>query len=125
MTKFRSGFEKKIYEKAVECGRELDFERKDSTLRYTRIATYLPDFTLRNGILIETKGRFTAADRTKMLNVRKQNPEIDIRFVFQRAFNRLTKSPNSKTYVDWCEQHGFKWAQGEIPEEWFYETKQT
>ena len=124
--KFRSGFEKKIYDSATDAGFKLDFERKDSTLRYTRIATYLPDFTLGNGILVETKGRFTAADRAKMLNVRKQNPGVDIRFVFQRSNNRLTRSPNSKTYIDWCEQHGFQWAQGEIPEEWFHENpKQT
>lgn len=119
MNKFRSGFEKKVYDEAIGRGQKLDFESKVSTLNYTRLSTYLPDFTLSNGVLVECKGRFTAADRSKMLNVRKQNPGVDIRFVFQRANNRLTKSANSKTYIEWCEQHGFKWAQGTIPEEWW------
>ena len=40
---------------------------------------------LYNGIIIETKGRFTAADRRKHLLVRKQHPHLDIRFVFENS----------------------------------------
>lgn len=117
--KFRSGFEKKVYENALEQGHELDFERKDTSLSYNRPAKYLPDFSLPNGVLVETKGRFTSSDRTKMLRVRSQNPGVDIRLVFQRASNKLTKSPNSITYGEWADKHGFQWAQGTIPEEWW------
>lgn len=119
--KFRSKFEKKVYEKAKEQGYVITYEPKDSRLSYTRIATYLPDFRLPNGVLVETKGRFTASDRTKMLRVRKENPGADIRIVFQRGNNRLTKSPNSITYGEWCDKHGFPWAVTFIPEEWFNE----
>ena len=37
--------------------------------------TYTPDFVLHNGIIIETKGRFTAADRRKHLAIKKQHPD--------------------------------------------------
>ena len=36
---------------------------------------YTPDFVLPNGIIIETKGRFTVADRRKHLLIKKQHPK--------------------------------------------------
>lgn len=125
LPKFRSGFEKTVYEAALKCGCKLDYESPDAVIRYVkpaRPARYYPDFRLPNGILVETKGRFTAPDRTKMLNVKRDNPNFDIRFVFQRAGNRITKSKNSLTYWEWAEKHGFPWAEGLIPEAWFDET---
>lgn len=124
MNKFRSGFEKRIYEQAISSGRELAFEAADSVVRYnipSRTARYIPDFRLPNGILIESKGRLTAQDRAKMLRVKESNPGIDIRFVFQRSNQRITKSPNSLTYWQWAEKHNFPWSESFIPEEWFNE----
>lgn len=119
--KFRSGYEKKIYENAIRDGRSLAFEPKDATLHYTRVSSYLPDFRLSpSGVLVESKGRFTSADRTKMLRVRRENPFVDIRILLQRPNNRLTKSPNSKTYSEWCDANNFIWSSGEtIPEGWY------
>ena len=51
--------------------------------------TYNPDFKLPNGIFVETKGRFVAADRKKHLLVKQQNPELDIRFVFTSSKNKM------------------------------------
>lgn len=122
--RFRSGFEKAIYESARKHGRELDFEPSDAIVSYikpARRARYIPDFRLGNGILVESKGRLTPADRAKMLLVKSSDPALDIRFVFQRANQRITKSPNSLTYWEWAEKHGFPWSQGTIPEEWFDE----
>lgn len=116
--KFRSKFEKNVFN---ECKGKIEYEPKDARLNYNRPSKYLPDFRLPNGILIETKGRFTSTDRSKMLRVKEQNPHVDIRFVFQRANNRLTKAKNSKTYWQWCEQHGFQWSQTSIPESWWKE----
>lgn len=118
--KFRSKFEKELYNNARG---QLDYEPQDSHLRYNKPAKYIPDFRLPNGILIEAKGYFTSSDRTKMLRVRDQNPTVDIRFVFQRAGNKLTKAKKSKTYSQWCEQHGFKWSETTIPEHWWKENK--
>lgn len=117
--KFRSGFEKTVYERAFG---ELAFEPADALIYYTKPARksrYIPDFVLANGVIVETKGRLTQPDRAKMLNVVRDNPDLDIRFVFQRAGNRITRSKNSLTYWQWAEKHGFPWAQGTIPEEWW------
>jgi len=81
---------------------------------------YTPDFKLENGIYIETKGRFTASDRSKHLLVKSQHPDLDIRFVFTNPNQRISKRSNT-TYAQWCEKHGFEYAQGLIPKEWMEE----
>jgi hypothetical protein len=72
--------------------------------------------------MIETKGYFTAADRAKHLAIKKQMPKIEIRFVFMNAKNKLNKN-SSTTYADWCDRHGFKWAEGSVPDSWLMEGK--
>jgi len=79
--------------------------------------TYTPDFVLDNGVIIETKGRFTASDRAKHLLIKKQHPDLDIRFVFTNSRQKISKrSPT--TYAQWCEKHGFQYAESLIPKEW-------
>lgn len=114
--KFRSKFEKRVYENTDV---KMAYEEKGSVLYYNTPASYTPDFILPNGILIECKGYFDSRSRGKMIRVKKQNPDKDIRFVFQRASNRLTKSPNSMTYGEWADKHGFPWHEGDyVPERW-------
>jgi hypothetical protein len=117
---YRSKFEENVA-KALE--------RKNVLFRYETLkihyqkkrSVYTPDFLLPNGIIVETKGRFVASDRAKHLAVKTQNPEYDIRFVFER---NLTLSKVSKTtYTAWCDKHGFKWSIKEIPDEWIKEKK--
>lgn len=86
-------------------------------LKYTKECKYTPDFVLDNGIILEVKGYWQASDRTKHLRVREAHPDLDIRFVFQRATNTLNKTSKT-TYADWCDKHGFKWCEGDIPKEW-------
>ena len=83
--------------------------------------SYTPDFVLEsNGIIVETKGRFTPADRRKHLRIKEQYPKLDIRFVFTNAKSKINKG--SKTsYADWCERHGFLYANKYIPDEWLME----
>lgn len=119
--KFRSGFEQRVYDEAVGQGFKLDFEPKEPIIRYVVPARYIPDFVLPNGIFIECKGWLRPRDRAKMARVRKENPGLDIRFVFQRANSRVGKSKTSMTYAAWAERYGFPWAEGSIPEEWFNE----
>ena len=120
--KFRSKFEKSIYLNAKKKRKKLEYEPQDGHLNYTLPKKYVPDFRLPNGILVEAKGYFTSADRTKMLRVKKDNPSLDIRFLFQNANNRLTKSKNSVYYWQWAERNGFLWAEGEtIPVNWWRE----
>jgi hypothetical protein len=117
--KFRSKFEKRIWENA-NSGSGLVYEPKSPAIYYHTTARYVPDFVLGNGIYVEAKGYFNGRDRGKMLRVKQQNPELDIRMLFQRANNRITKSPNSLTYYEWAEKHGFPWYEGDrIPEKWY------
>ena len=124
--KFRSKYEKRVWENLSKTNQKRTvYEPSDPVIRYHLPKCYIPDFLLPNGIMVECKGYFKPADRTKMLRVRKENPEFDIRFLFQRANNRLTKSPNSLAYWQWAEKHGFLWDEGErIPTKWLKEKRQ-
>jgi hypothetical protein len=82
--------------------------------------TYTPDFVLDNGIIIETKGRFMAADRRKHIAIKKQHPKLDIRFVFTNSKAKLSKGAKS-SYADWCIKHGFRYYDRIIPEDWLKE----
>jgi hypothetical protein len=48
----------------------------------------------------------------------KDNPDIDLRMVFQAPFNKISKKSKT-TYAQWCEKHGIKWASAHaIPIDW-------
>lgn len=83
---------------------------------------YTPDFVLPNGIIIEVKGLLQLEDRKKHLLLKEQYPNLDIRFVFQNAKNKISKGSKT-TYAMWAEKHGFKYAQRSIPESWLREKK--
>lgn len=114
----RSKFEERIA-KLLPSGTKYE----DESFMYTKLHTYIPDFTLPNGVLIETKGRFTSADRTKHRLVKSQHPSLDIRFIFMRD-NKLNKTSKT-TYTQWAEKNGFKYAVGTVPPEWLKEKKKT
>ena len=116
---FKSGLEENI-SKQIE-GKGIEVQYESEKVAYVIPAsehTYNPDFKLPNGIRVETKGRFVLADRKKHLLVKEQNPNLDIRFVFSNSKNKINKKSKT-TYADWCEKNGFKYADKEIPEEWF------
>jgi len=70
--------------------------------------TYTPDFHIPNtNIHIEAKGKFTAAERKKMLLVKEQHPELRFVMVFQRSQNTLSKVSKT-TYKMWAEKNGFE-----------------
>ncbi len=112
---FRSDFEKRVAEWLD--GLNIYWEYEPHSISYTPpTRKYKPDFVLENGIIIEAKGRFTGADRVKHLLIKKQHPELDIRFVFQYDNKLSTKS--KVRYSEWCEANGFKYAIREVPPEW-------
>jgi hypothetical protein len=120
--RFRSGLEKRTA--AWLKLRKVKFKYEETRIPYAVSETrhYTPDFQLPNGIYIETKGRFLPSDRKKHLLVQKQYPELDIRFVFSNPKAKIRKG--SKTsYADWCDKHGFLYAQEYIPVEWVKEKK--
>lgn len=84
--------------------------------------TYTPDYILSNGIIVETKGIFDAADRQKHNLIQKQFPELDIRFVFSNSKSKIYKGSKT-TYGAWCEKNGLMYADKLIPLEWLKESK--
>lgn len=115
---YRSGLEEVISNKLAE--NNIDGEYEKHKIKYIKPATehtYTPDFKLPNGIFVETKGRFVTEDRKKHVLIRKQHPELDIRFVFQNSKNKIRKG-SPTTYADWCNKQGFKYADKVIPQEW-------
>jgi len=114
--KFRSKFEATIAKDLNK--KKVKYSYEGEKLEYVLIKQYLTDFILLdNGIIIEAKGVLTSADRQKMKAVKEQHPEADIRFLFQRASNKLNKKSKT-TYSMWAEKHGFPWAEGKVPKEW-------
>ena len=84
--------------------------------------TYTPDFVLNNGIIIETKGRFTVADRRKHLCIKRQHPDLDIRFIFTNSKTKLRKGAKS-SYAELCIKYDFRYYDRIIPEDWLKEKK--
>lgn len=122
---FRSGLEKRIADDLNKKGVPFDYERlKISYTVPERQATYTPDFMLlSNGIIVESKGIFDAADRQKHLLIKQQHPALDIRLVFSRANAPIYKG-SPTTHAMWADKHGFKWAEKLIPEAWLKEPRQ-
>lgn len=114
---FASGFEHTVAKDLK--ARDVSYEYEKLVIEYNQIRTYTPDFRLPNGIIVETKGKFTGADRTKHLLVKAQHPEYDIRIVFMRD-NYLSKK-SKKKYSDWCTRNNIKWALHLVPQEWIDE----
>lgn len=117
---YRSGLEDKVGSQLDSLGVSYEYETLKIKYQVNEVRTYTPDFVLPNGIIVETKGRFVAADRKKHLLIQRQDPFLDIRFVFTNSNTKISKG--SKTsYADWCDKHGFKYSDKLIPVEWIDE----
>jgi len=114
---FRSNFELSIAKKL--SSKKISYEYEQMRLTYIpKPRTYTPDFHLtKQNIIIEAKGYFDKGDRVKMLLIKEQHPDLDIRIVFLNARNKIYKGSKT-TYGAWAEKNGFEWAEGSIPEEW-------
>tara|TARA_Y100000593_G_C4123594_1_gene243911 strand:+ start:10 stop:495 length:486 start_codon:yes stop_codon:yes gene_type:complete len=116
--KYRSKFELELAKKLGNNKVKFEYETK-KFLYIPKPRTYTPDFYLPDtGIYIEAKGHLDKADRVKMALVKEQHKDLDIRFVFMNARNKIYKGSKT-TYADWCNKHDFRWAEGAIPTEWY------
>ena len=88
---YRSGLEFKISMALDTIKYKYEYESIKIEWEDLTYRTYTPDFILNNGIIIETKGRFLSADRKKHIAIKKQHPDLDIRFVFTNSRNKLQK----------------------------------
>ena len=114
---YRSKFEVRV---AADLGkRNIDFQYEKVKFDYVpKIRNYTPDFYLpESKIYIETKGRLTTNDRVKHLLIQEQYPDLDIRFVFVNANNKISRTSKT-TYANWCDRHKFLWAESLVPMEW-------
>ena len=110
--KYKSNFEAEFAKRYPRLGYEQD------KITYEVTHTYNPDWKVRDGVYIETKGLWKAQDRAKHLHIREQHPEITIYLVFQNPNNKLNRASKT-TYAQFCDKHGIEWATiDSIPKEW-------
>ena len=111
----RSRLEENIAEEFDKMGIEYTYER--DKLKYVIEAQYIPDFKV-GDVYLEAKGYFPPDQRRKMKAVKKANPDLDIRIIFQNPLNTISK--RSKTsYAMWAEKNGFPWCTHyAIPTSW-------
>ena len=113
----RSGFESREMDRLDSLN--INYLYEMVRLPYAAPAVYVPDFLLpEQAIVLELKGQFNSSDRQKMLRVKAQYPDLDIRLVFSNANTRIGKTSQT-TYGMWAERNGFPYASHAIPVEWF------
>ena len=114
--KFRSNLEKNIADLLTGFG--VSYQYESEKLSYTIEHNYTPDFVLPNYTYLEAKGYWDPADRRKILAVKRDNPGIDIRMIFQSPYNTISKKSKT-TYAKWCEKHEIPWTSyKDIPIDW-------
>lgn len=137
---YRSGFEKDIAAKLEKRGipfqyevREIPYTKRQIIKKKTKelhglaedfvaytYHIYTVDFTFES-FHVEAKGQWKAADRKKMIEIKKQHPDLDIRMWFQ-SDNKI--NPGSKTrYSDVCKKNGITYHVGRTLPPWFGEYK--
>lgn len=119
---YRSKFEFDIAQYLKKNKIEFQYEQcKLSYIVPETKRTYLADWLIGDdpNIIYESKGRFTAADRKKMLLVKQANPNHTIRMIFMNPSVKITKT-SKVTYGDWCNKHGIEWCDFRkgLPKSW-------
>lgn len=115
---YRSGLEVTFNKILQEQGFNLGYEI--SVLAFTSPAQkrrYTPDWTIKEGWYIETKGLLDAEGRKKLILIKEQHPSIRILIVFQRHQSKLYKN-SPTTYGQWCTKQGIEWCGFEEKEKW-------
>ena len=115
-SKYRSKLEERLATLLTTLG--ISYEYESEKVSYTIQHHYTPDFVLPNHTYLEAKGYWDAADRRKILAVKKDNPDMDLRMVFQAPYNTISKKSKT-TYAMWCEKHNIPWTSyHDIPLDW-------
>lgn len=121
MSQLKGTFEQRVIGKLKDAG--VNYEYEPHTLSYNVERSYVPDLKI-GDIYVELKGYFRQDAQRKMKAVKAQHPDLDIRFLFQRANSpiqgaKVRKDGSKMTCSEWADRYGFIWAEGEIiPEEW-------
>ena len=129
-TTLKSGLEELVYNYLNKNNCLFEYEGKKITYFQPAIKkTYTPDFPIDNSFIVETKGAFNSADRKKMKLIKKQNPKLDIRFIFSNSKTKIGKKSQT-TYGKWCELNSFPYhciqtTKQTFPKDWLKEIKET
>lgn len=110
MTKTRNKFETRIFKELSLA--EVVFTYETERIPYILARHYIPDFIIQTPlgkIYVECKGYLRQEDKSKLVAVKKLNPNLDIRILFYAS---------NKKYKKWAEKHSFRYAIGKIPKEW-------
>lgn len=128
MNRYRNKFEQKTGE-YLELHRT-NFTYETERLGYVVAGKYIPDFIITKPsggkIYVETKGNgrsFDGPARRKLIAVKTQHPDVDLRIVFYSdgKIGPKRKDGTRLTQGEWATKNGFQWAIKEIPESWLSE----
>lgn len=127
--KVKSQFEFDLYKEltGLTGGLRASIEYETEKLEYTEYKQYIPDLIVRYSgdndgertVYIEGKGYFPYPERAKMIAVKEQNPQLDIRIVFYRDTPSSLGKGSKMKPTEWATKYGFPSAVKTIPEEWF------
>ena len=103
-----------------ECT-ECDSKKVHSKHKYTADFAYIS----KSGklILVEVKGHYLAwkgETRAKHQYIKKQYPDMDLRFIFNDKNRTISKSSKT-TNAQWCKRQGFECESNLIPRRWLHE----
>jgi hypothetical protein len=106
----RNKFEKRIAQQLSKA--KVRFRYEPYKIPYVLACHYVTDFEIEvptGSFIVETKGYLRPEDRRKLVAVKRQHPEKDIRICFFRA---------NKRDIKWADRNGFRYCIGKIPKEW-------
>lgn len=109
--KLRSKFESKIYKQLKRA--KVKFKYESERVAYILARHYIPDFiidTPTGKLYVETKGYLRRDDKSKLIAVRRYNPQIDLRILFMSHYNKKDER--------WAQRNGFRYAFETIPKDW-------
>lgn len=96
---------------------------EEESIPYVLEREYVPDFIIEfksgHKRYIEVKGWLRPEDTKKMIAIRRQYPDMDIRIFFDKD-NKMSRNSKMR-YSDWSKKYGFQCCFGHIPDDWFRE----
>ena len=110
MSRLKNKFEKRTYSYLRRA--KVQFKYESEKILYILARHYIPDFVIitpTGKIYVECKGYLRPEHKAKMIAVKKQHPEIDLRILFYAS---------NKKNIKWAEKNGFRYAVDKIPKEW-------
>lgn len=108
--KLRNKFEDKTYKQLRRA--KILFEYEKEKIPYVLARHYIPDFILTTPtgkVYLECKGYLRPEHKAKMVAVKRQHPNLDIRILFYAS---------NKKNIKWAEKNGIRYAIDKVPKDW-------